>query len=454
MSKYKPHITSVETRDLLNEDLAIHDIDRFYNTDPLDTKAYTGSELYKYIVEFVQKQREMIVLKYTRAFRTKIPDIHAQLATQANFDDLQEIFAGGNAEQLKVLGEGTQGKVIKIRYPNKKKEYVLVSKNTTSIVKLKHRPLNMVLKISIVGGPAFARYVATKDEYYLKKMEKEMKSKTNETAMDVIGGYWTTQVFNQGFTLGIAPPMYYAERVGGKSHGHNVMYQAQWGQQMERTLEQVLFKGMDTKEFQSVLAQVCLVLGAAQRLGNLVHNDLYRRNVMYEKVPVSTMVYYEEYVPGGKNKFYAVPTYGKLWKLIDLGRIHLKLGDLELTSDRVADTMGDRYDSTRMNVDLHTLIFDIMEHGELPSKKKWSKPWRRLMNTGLRGLGKKLKGCKADRDCIYDQIIGEDGGFADPRVKESKMTPYHWVKTFGILDSYTVSADSVPKNALVFPLLV
>lgn len=453
MNRYRPHITSVETRDLLNEDLSIHNIDRVYNTEPLDSKAYTGTPLYKYIIEFVHKQKESIVDKYTRAFRLQIPEIHTQLETRPHFDDLQDIFSNGGAEQLRILGEGTQGKVIKIKYPNNREEYVLVSRRSESIVRLRKRPINMILKLSIVGGPAFAKYLATKDKYFLKKIEKELKSKTEETAIDVIGSYWTTQLFNQGFTPGVGPVMYYAERVRGEEAGHKVLFEAQWGQQLDRDLENTLRRTMDVQEFESMLTQVCLLLGTAQRLGNFTHNDLYRRNIMYERVPKSTKVFYEEYVTDGPNRFYAIPTYGKLWKLIDFGRMHLKLGDLDVTSDRIADTMGTRYDPTRKSVDLHTFIFDIMQHRQM-RRRSLSAPWRKLMNEGLGGLGKKLSECDLDKDCVYDEIIGGEGGFADPREPESRMTPYHWVKTFGILDDFMVKGSSVPKRTIVFPLLV
>lgn len=453
MNRYRPHITSVETRDLLNEDLAIHDIDRFYNTFPLDSKNYMGTPLYQYICDFVTKQKESIAEKYEKAFHYKLPVMHAGLEVRPHYDDLQDIFSNGNAQQMRMLGDGTQGKVIRIRYPDKKDEYVLVSKNTESIVRLKHRPLNMVLKLSVVGGPPFARYVATGDKKYLKKMEKWVSSKTEETAMDVIGNYWATQLENQGFTPGVGPLMYYAERVKGDNGKHRVLYQAQWSQQLDEDLETTLYRKIPTKEFESMLTQVGLLVGTAQRLGHLVHNDLFRRNVMYERVPKSTKIYYEEYVRDGPNRFYAIPTYGKLWKLIDFGRIHLELGDLKLTSDRVGDVMGNRYDPTRKSLDLQTLIFDIMQHGSIP-KGKMSNPWLKLMREGLKGLHEKLKMCGKDKDCVYDQIIGEDGGFADPRTEESRMTPHHWVKTFKVLERFKVTKDSVPKSAIVFPLLV
>ena len=72
----------------------------------------------------------------------------------------------------------------------------------------------------------------------------------------------------------------------------------------------------------SLYAQIIFGLYTAQKYFGLVHNDMHTENVMYEVVPYDTMLYYEY-----EGVMYAVPTFGKVYHLIDFGYASIpKLG--------------------------------------------------------------------------------------------------------------------------------
>jgi len=85
---------------------------------------------------------------------------------------------------------------------------------------------------------------------------------------------------------------------------------------MERytdTLDSLL-GGMTSEEMTSAMMQVILTLLAYQKAFQFTHNDLHTNNVMY----VETDVPYLYYTYSGVH--YKVPTYGKIYKIIDFGR--------------------------------------------------------------------------------------------------------------------------------------
>jgi hypothetical protein len=80
-------------------------------------------------------------------------------------------------------------------------------------------------------------------------------------------------------------------------------------------------------EWQSYLLQICFALSVAQKHYDFTHNDLHSSNIMF----VSTkqeFIYYKF-----ENKYYAIPTFGKILKIIDFGRAIYKIRGKEYFSD-------------------------------------------------------------------------------------------------------------------------
>lgn len=80
-----------------------------------------------------------------------------------------------------------------------------------------------------------------------------------------------------------------------------------------------LLKTSDNPEHHNAwVAQIVVALAFAQRTYGFVHNDLHGNNVMYVSTTQETLYYYVG--ESGGRRCYAIPTYGKLLKIIDFDR--------------------------------------------------------------------------------------------------------------------------------------
>ena len=83
----------------------------------------------------------------------------------------------------------------------------------------------------------------------------------------------------------------------------------------------------DTKEqrWTAWLFQVIAALAVAQKEYHFVHNDLHTNNIMWSWTAEPTL-YYELKDALGGSRIYAVPTFGRLFKIIDFNRASFHLG--------------------------------------------------------------------------------------------------------------------------------
>jgi len=101
------------------------------------------------------------------------------------------------------------------------------------------------------------------------------------------------------------------------------------------TFDDLLDKGViDECEGASALFQIVMTLLVYQRAFSFTHNDLHTNNIMY----VNTDIEYLHYM--WENRVYRVPTYGKIYKIIDFGRSIYRYGGKTFCSDSFA-TGGD-----------------------------------------------------------------------------------------------------------------
>ena len=81
------------------------------------------------------------------------------------------------------------------------------------------------------------------------------------------------------------------------------------------TLDELFCKDAINMEIgASMLFQVIMTLIMYQNVFNFTHNDLHTNNIMYVHTDLTHLVYHY------RNKTYKVPTYGKIFKVIDFGR--------------------------------------------------------------------------------------------------------------------------------------
>lgn len=91
--------------------------------------------------------------------------------------------------------------------------------------------------------------------------------------------------------------------------------------------EYMLNNNVDEGEWSAILMQVIMSLIVLQEKLLFVHNDLHNSNIMY--ITTEQKYLYYKY----DNKHYKVPTYGKIWKLIDFGRSIYKFKENVIFSD-------------------------------------------------------------------------------------------------------------------------
>jgi len=78
---------------------------------------------------------------------------------------------------------------------------------------------------------------------------------------------------------------------------------------------------LTTEEWQSLLFQVIMILLTYQKTFSFTHNDLHTNNIMYNTTEKSDLYYCFE------GQYYKVPTFGRIFKIIDFGRAIYKVNE-------------------------------------------------------------------------------------------------------------------------------
>ena len=84
---------------------------------------------------------------------------------------------------------------------------------------------------------------------------------------------------------------------------------------------------LNNKEWISCLFQIIMSLVTYQKMFSFTHNDLHTNNIMFVKTDKSFIYYHYN------NNYYKVPTFGKIYKLIDFGRAIYKFKGQIICSD-------------------------------------------------------------------------------------------------------------------------
>jgi hypothetical protein len=122
----------------------------------------------------------------------------------------------------------------------------------------------------------------------------------------------------------------------------------------EDTLDSLL-DDMDSDELTAALMQVIMTLLTYQKLFKFTHNDLHTNNVMYSTTDVPYLYYCYQ------GTHYKVPTYGKVFRIIDYGRAIYTFQHRRFVSDSFSED-GDAH--TQYNLEP---FFDCSEPLMLPN---------------------------------------------------------------------------------------
>ena len=214
-------------------------------------------------------------------------------------------------------------------------------------------------------------------------------------------------------------------------------------EKLEATLDNLIENGYDIceREWKSILFQICFGLSVAQKNYEFVHNDLHSSNIMFKETADENI--YFRY----KNKYFRLPTYGKVTKIIDFGRATFKVKNQIFFSDvfkKNGDAEGQYtfpYNNTlkdckikpNRSFDLSRLATTIIEHfSEESSIYKLLKLWCTDKN------GKDLMEFNDDFN-LY-KLIAKNVISAVP-VKQLEKK---------IFQEFLIKKEDIPKNSRVY----
>ena len=96
----------------------------------------------------------------------------------------------------------------------------------------------------------------------------------------------------------------------------------------ENTLDQLIADDeLNESKWLAALMQIIMTLICYQKILSFTHNDLHTNNIMYVKTKKKFLFYKVN------NTYYRVPTYGKIFKIIDFGRAIYKYNGKIMCSD-------------------------------------------------------------------------------------------------------------------------
>ena len=96
----------------------------------------------------------------------------------------------------------------------------------------------------------------------------------------------------------------------------------------EGTLDSLIMEeDVSDDEWGSIVMQILLTLITLQEKFHLTHNDLHTNNIMYTTTDLDYLYYKLD------GKYYKVPTYGRIYKIIDFGRAIYKFRGSIMCSD-------------------------------------------------------------------------------------------------------------------------
>jgi hypothetical protein len=89
----------------------------------------------------------------------------------------------------------------------------------------------------------------------------------------------------------------------------------------------IMNEELKEEEWFATLMQIIMILISYQKMFSFTHNDLHTNNIMY--IPTTKKFIYYKY----KKQLYKVPTFGKIFKIIDFGRAIYKFNGKIFCSD-------------------------------------------------------------------------------------------------------------------------
>ena len=114
-------------------------------------------------------------------------------------------------------------------------------------------------------------------------------------------------------------------------------------EKMDKTLDSLLEnEEQDEVELAAIMAQIVFILIVYQKCFKFTHNDLHSNNIMFNNTD-RQFIYYQF-----NNKVYKIPTFGRIFKIIDFGRAIYTFKGIKCISDSFSQ-IGDA--ATQFNME-------------------------------------------------------------------------------------------------------
>lgn len=270
-------------------------------------------------------------------FKTDITDDLEYLYDYKFFHDNQNILFDTDIIDETMLDDDTRKNRTKIKIKGKKELNIECINNeiyddvfeNLTIYNLKKFNNNMNLNDISLNNIDYLRNIKKEDDLDDNKTNSECSSRVSDTdADDNDSNNDSNNDSISEFDSDVSE--YSSIDEGINAYIYNFPCQIICLEKMDTTLDECVENEdfeLSRKEWLSCLFQIIMILVTYQKAFNFTHNDLHTNNIMFNNTEKKYMYYY--YL----GKYWKVPTYGKLYKIIDYGRAIYSFKGKELISD-------------------------------------------------------------------------------------------------------------------------
>lgn len=177
--------------------------------------------------------------------------------------------------------------------------------------------------------------------------DDDVANKCDECGCEVVSTKYLTEVDGKSYCGGCKPSPAEAEDDDDSSdytdysgdddekmfaYLHDFPVQLIFQERCEGTFDELLVsRALSPKQTTAALFQILIVLATYQKMFSFTHNDLHTNNIMWVKTDLEHIQYLFE------GQYYRVPTYGRIFKLIDFGRAIYQFNGRRFCSDSFSE---------------------------------------------------------------------------------------------------------------------
>ena len=409
---------------------------------------------------------------------------------------LHSIFHNPHFGSIQRISLGAQGDVFSTTlltgetYASRKSSYHL------SLHREAETGVSIVMKVSPVSPEVIAEDEALEKssmsrEALVKKVKEEEKAQakvigdlSSEVNVDIVGNFICTLLMKHNLLPHTSPFFFFStlstqlpKTKSNVSLLHR-LFTVSW---MERLSHSAicLYKsdyfidpsnalGIHAQRFLSFFFQVFFTLLTLNTYFDMVHNDMFLHNLMYEDGDEEEVWF----IKTRDNIVYRLPLGRRRFFVIDWGRASLRVGGTSIQSTQTKKVMGEAFDLTRFSNDFHSLIFSMVSEGVIPEVDIFQDPkglskedglmlsiLKAALHVPVKGrmvyLMDRYRGCVDSGEswerCFYDKVLGKEGISSKTSRDPDGRHVIHDL-LFSVVTIVGQKVKKIPKGKTSFPL--